>query len=66
MQVHWTKVALRFWNGLAASERSTLGKHVLWEVLERAHAAGGGVGCQAEQCSHPKTSGLLALINSRE
>ncbi len=39
MQVHWTKVVLRFWNRLATSEGSTLGKHVLRDVLERACAA---------------------------
>ena len=39
MQVHWTRVVLRFWNRLAASEGSTLGKRVLRDVLERACTA---------------------------
>ena len=40
MQVHWTKVVLRFWNRLAQSTGSTLGKRALRDILERARTAG--------------------------
>ena len=40
MQVHWAKLVAKFWNRLAMSEGSTLGKRVLRDILQRAQSAG--------------------------
>lgn len=40
MQVHWAKLVAKFWNRLAMSKGSTLGKRVLRDILQRAQSAG--------------------------